>query len=410
MHVAKGIDDGDRLVDLARRFRQQQQFSEDYSPLYAALFGTVAGWLTDSPGDPVVRWLVKATTDRPAFDVSNLLAAGLHHEVLSGSVEVTALAAYYPTVGGDASPEHLFKHNDNRSKTLSVDFVHALHDAILARQGTLATFLKSNSVQTNETGRGISWLLPLCLTPWNETHLIDLGASAGLNLIADQRAFQFFDAPGGSLLAKYGLAPSEQFVIHANGQPTPILANNKVQPRILSRTGCDIHPFHLKTAADERVLASFIWGDQIMRMVRLKEAVAAFHLLQRRSVPVRLFPTSLPDGLPGFLDQQSDNSPEPLIIYNTYVKIYLPNKGKKLHHLISEWAARQNRPVVWIQWEPPQYTSLPNNAAPKFGWLAWTVDLWHNKNHYQYQLGWVHPHGRQVQWLPGLTEWTSFWV
>lgn len=398
-----------RLGELALRFRQQQQFSEDYSPLYSALFGTVANWLAESPDDPIVKWLLEVTTERAAFDVSNLLAAALHHEVLNGRDEVAPLAVYYPTAGGDASPEHLFEHGSNNSRAASSDFIHALRFAILARQRTLADFVKSNFVQTNETGRGISWLLPLCLIGWGSVHLIDLGASAGLNLIADLRSFGFIDETGGHPLTKIGQAPAEQFVVHANGELNRLLAGTNKHPEVVSRTGGDIHPFVLETAADERVLASFIWADQVERMVRLKEAVAAFHQVQQSSVPVHLCRTSLPDDLFVMLDQQPHDSHEPVVIYNTFVKIYLPDKGMGLRIQISEWAERQSRPVVWFQWEPPQYTSVQNRSAPNLGWLAWTADLWHNKSHHQFQLGWVHPHGRHVQWLPGLEAWTSFW-
>ena len=41
-----GIDVKQPLAKLTHRFRQQQYFSEDYSPLYAALLGTIACWLT----------------------------------------------------------------------------------------------------------------------------------------------------------------------------------------------------------------------------------------------------------------------------------------------------------------------------------------------------------------------------
>ena len=44
-----GKDGKQRQAKLTHRFRQQQQFAEDYSPLYAALFGTVSDWLTYLP-------------------------------------------------------------------------------------------------------------------------------------------------------------------------------------------------------------------------------------------------------------------------------------------------------------------------------------------------------------------------
>ncbi len=398
-----------RLSKLAHRFRQQHKFSENYSQLYAALFGTVAGWLSERPAGPVAHWLLDISSDRAAFDVSNLLAAGLHHEVLTGNSEVSTLAAFYPTVGGDASSEHLFQINEKGARTASPGFIAALHKAILARKEALAVFLQTKTVQTNETGRGISWLLPLCFTQWDGAHLIDLGASAGLNLIAENRDFQFVDELDPKTTAKFGRAASKQFSIHGQGNHNRLVVGKFQQLDILSRTGCDLHPFRLRTKADETVLASYIWADQVERMHRLREAIAAFHQVQQGEVPVRLLPVALPDQLPGFLDQQSNTDSEPLLIYNTYIKMYLPGKGQSMREMISKWAAAENRPVVWTQWEPPQFTSFTANDAPQYGWLAWTADLWHNNEHQHFQLGWVHPHGRFVQWLPGLQAWAAYW-
>ena len=145
-----------RLAQLIHRFRQQQQFAVDYSPLYAAIFGTIADWLMHKPDGPVAKWLLKATRDRPAFDVTNLLLAGLHREILSGLDEVAALAVYYPTVGGNASPEFLFSDDmvpfsakvplsaivDLPSATPS--FVSALNEVILARQQALQIFIQTH--------------------------------------------------------------------------------------------------------------------------------------------------------------------------------------------------------------------------------------------------------------------------
>ena len=397
-----------RQAQLTCRFRQQQKFAEDYSPLYAALFGTVADWLAHCPHDPAVKWLLEATRDRAAFDTTNLLAAGLHYEVLKGSDEVSELATYYPSVGGDASA-NLYRGGAKGSKAVSQRFVQALHSAIIARHKTLESFIQANTVQTNETGRGISWLLPSCLARWKAVHLVDLGASAGLNLIAEQRAFQLVDSNGDSAPLKLGYGNPRQFVVRTSGGSRKLMTLDCAPPVILDRTGCDVHPFQLESTSAELILASFIWADQTERLKRLREGISSFHQVQRSEVPVRLFTISLPDDLVAFLDQQQRKLQEPLVIYNTYIKIYLPDKGAELHDRISEWAARQSGPIVWIQWEPPNCLSIESDNEPELGWLAWTADIWHNDSHHHFQLGWVHPHGQQVQWLPGVEVWISYW-
>ena len=399
----------EQLAQLVHRFRQQQQFAIGYSPLYAVIFGTIAEWLTNAPDDPVVRWLLQAIEDRPAFDITNLLLAGLHREILSGADEVAALAAYYPTVGGNASPALLFSDNRGGLPVASSPFVEALRKAILARRHVLQTFIQKYTVQTNETGRGISWLLPACLARWDGVHLIDLGASAGLNLIAEQRSFQISGLDDDSILMTLGYGQPVQFVVRVEGEIGNALAAKCRPPEILSRTGCDLHPFYLKSTADEITLASFIWADQVQRLQRLREGIGAFHEVNRKGVPVRLNSLSLPDELSALLDRQINGPNEPVLLYNTYIKMYLPDKGQMMRKHIADWAITQDRSVVWIQWEPSQYVAVQSGQEPHFGWLAWTADLWRGHDQYQFHLGWVHPHGHHVQWLPGLQAWNFFW-
>jgi hypothetical protein len=164
---------------LLYRFGKQAEFTADYSPLYASLFSTIANWL-ENEADPVVSWLLEASNGRNSFDVPLLLAAGLHRDVLWQVPEVAELAAYYPSVGGE------------RPST-DPHFNTSLRQAILARRLALADFIQTATVQTNETGRGLCWLLPLLYTNWTAVHLVDLGASAGLNLAAEQRSYRLIE-------------------------------------------------------------------------------------------------------------------------------------------------------------------------------------------------------------------------
>jgi hypothetical protein len=181
-----------RQIKLARRFQDQETFASGYSPLYERLFGSVAKWLSSSEvaGDPVVSWLLQAGRGRPTLDINLLLASALHRDVLTyanaseASSAIGHLVNYFPTAGGAHPPD-------------DPDFEIFLRQAILDRRDTLQAFIQNAGVQTNETGRGLCWLLPLLPTGWETVHLIDLGASAGLNLVADQRRFRLIST--GSL-------------------------------------------------------------------------------------------------------------------------------------------------------------------------------------------------------------------
>lgn len=382
----------DFQIRLARRFRQQQDFAAGYSPLYARLFGLLAGWLAEPGPDPLVAWLLAAGAGRSSFELPLLLLAGLHREVLTGTTEVAGLAEYYPSVGGTRSAD-----DDHLSAQLRA--------ALEACQQPLAEFIKTASVQTNETGRGLCWLLPVLSPGWPAIHLVELGASAGLNLVADQRHFQLRSAPGGSDLLALGSGAPPQFVVASQGDFSPPSGHQRL-PIIRSRIGCDLAPFSLATDRDQQTLAAFVWGDQVERLARLRQGIVALHRVKATAAPVRLHPADLPGDLPRFLEAQRKGSNEvPVVLYNTYLTTYLDDKGASLRPQLAAWAARQAEPVLWLQWE----RSWQGPEPPNLGWLAWTADLWQDGHHWQWHLAWVQPHGTGVQWLAAKEAWDLFW-
>ena len=378
---------------LTGRFRKQQDFAAGYSPLYARLFGLLADWLAAEQGcDPLVDWLLQTAASRSSFDVPLLLLAGLHRDILTGVAEVAALAEYYPTMNGTRSP-------DDR------DLALALRQAILARQSQLADFLRTATVQTNETARGLCWLLPVLSTGWPAIHLVDLGASAGLNLVADHRSYRLVESEAARVLLDLGRGEPGQFLVASRGA-FPLPPQQRVLPAILSRIGCDCAPLQLATNRDEQTLAAFVWGDQPGRLSLLRQGIAAFHRVNSSPVPVRLHPANLPDHLPRFLAQQVPSGGDaPIVIYNTYLTTYLHDKGGALRPQLAAWASKQAQPVLWLQWE----TLWQGVRPPEFGWVGWTADLWQEGQHVHWHLAWAHPHGTLIQWLPESADWGHFW-
>lgn len=374
------------LTDLARKFRDQERFAIGYASLYARYFGIVAGWLeaAEAETDPLVAWLQQASAHRNPFEVTNVLAAALHRDVLAGEPTAQPLAAFYPTVGGDAAAPGLEA---------------ALRRVILARCDAWTPFIQTANVQTNETGRGLAWLLPLHLTGWAAVHLVDLGASAGLNLLADKRHFRLVDAGTHHPLLDLGEGQPEQFHVQVHARHHGLPATLPPLPRILSRLGGDLFPFYLRTPADELTLMSYVWADHVPRLQRLREAIAARRAF---SETFQLEKLALPQEVEDFLTHHvSSRQPQhPVVIYNTYMTTYLPDKGTSLRQRIGRWAANQPHAVLWLQWEPPP----PSVAPPAYGWCAWTADYWQQKTHQHIHLGWVHPHGAVVELADGFAN------
>lgn len=367
---------------LAHHFRQQALFCENYSPLYQQLFGYVAGWL-EQPNHPVGQWLISAGANRPPLEISLLLMAGIHELVLTERPAGAQLAPYYATAPAVLRGEMPLRPLDNQLET-------AFFTAVATHQTELEQLFQTAQVQTNETGRGLSWLLPLIQWGWPEVELLDLGASAGLNLVANLRHFQLINAETNKILGEVGSGRGPQFTMLCRGNTHFLTQLPPWRTHITGRYGVDLAPFHLHSPAAELRLQSYLWGDQPQRLRRLQEALDAYHQLPEKIVlqPVRLF-----DELPHFLAQLPP-SQTPLLIYNTYITQYFVPHIPQLRQAITEWAEKQTRPVAWVQWEPHR-----TQKAPFPGWCAWLVEKWNNGRYTQQQLAWVHPHGTEALFL-----------
>jgi hypothetical protein len=375
-----------RRQRLQERFLQQQRFAAESSPLTSCLCGVVAQWLDHSSGEDVLAsWLVESSLACSSMAVPMLLMAALHRAILEGDPASSSLGEFFPSVGG--------------RRPVEADALRPLlRQVVLVCRDRLSRAFTASAVQTNETGRGLCWLLPVLYTGWPAMHLVDLGCSAGLNLVADQRHYQLCGTGPDGQDMSIGMGVGEQFVIPCSGDF--VAPQQTAVPQILSRQGCDRQPLFLKTEADEQHLASYVWGDQVERLLMLRQGIKALHRAEYSPAPVQLVAADLPNGLDTLLDALLQTNTAPVVVYNTYLTSYLPCKGKGLEAQLDQWAGRQSVPVLWLQWEPLRHHLSP----PALGWLGWTADLWMQGERRRWHLAWVHPHGAGIQWLPDLAE------
>ena len=381
----------ERRAKIVARCAAQARFCRASSPpslLYHHILDHLGCRLLDD--DDFAAWLLTAPCQRASFDIPLLFLAALHAQVLDHNPATRALAAYYPSAGGvqDAGGSA---------------FVRVLAQAVDFLRDELAAFIASSPVQTNEGARGLCWLLPLAYTGWNTVHLVELGASAGLNLVAEQRCYVLTNTDDTCGHGKYffGMGQDEAFKIQGEGCFVPPAMDSAVQ--VLSRYGCDLSPVQLQTEAEMRHLAAFVWADQPARMRMLLQGIKAVWRNNLVSAPVHLQTCRLAEELPVFL-RGVKKALAPTVLYNTYLGAYLPDKGQALQAPLALWAQQQPWPVLWLQWE-----HLHGKRPPEFGWLGWKADLWQNGAYRSWHLAWVHPHGSRVFWLPGLKDWSDFW-
>jgi hypothetical protein len=373
------------LTKLIETFKSQASFTKSYSPLYKTLFSGMASCLERDPNCETMKWLVDVSAKRAPLEATLLLLAGMHREVLLDAPGTQMLRQYYPSVGGAKC------HTDS-------DLPDIFEQALSSRKDSLSQLIQYATVQTNETGRGIFWLFPAVLTGWKRMHLVDLGASAGLNLVGDLRRYTLV-GPCQTDIASFGLATHNQFVAKCEPEVPHYWDSLPDIPHIVTRSGCDLKPFPLETDLDRTTLKSFVWADQIQRITRLDEGIAA-HASVHSKNPIRILPANLPHDLPKFLQSLPlDDDGTPVLVYNTYMTVYLEDEGLALREYIGAWAKETKRSVLWAQAEPPKEGMA--EAPQGFHWCAWTVDLWRpgEEDPLSWHIAWVHPHGTEIKWL-----------
>lgn len=140
--------------------------------------------------------------------------------------------------------------------------------SILAEHQTwVSDFIREHGIQTNEVQRCFV-LLPVFLTLAEMLRkpldLIELGTSAGLNLLWDRYRYRYAEGTWGPRNAELELAGSELSTVPAD------LLNATVV--IKRRRGIDLDPVDISSEAGLRLLESFLLGDQ-PRVDRLRRAV-----------------------------------------------------------------------------------------------------------------------------------------
>lgn len=145
-----------------------------------------------------------------------------------------------------------------------------------AHWADVSRIVLSRATQTNEVGR-CATLLPslaqIAATEGRPLALLEVGASAGLNLFPDRYGYAF-DA-GGSQLARIdpaGAPPGGFPVLRcAVSGPVPLPAG---VPPVVWRAGIDLNPLDVHNAGDVAWLEALIWPEQDFRRERLRQAIS----------------------------------------------------------------------------------------------------------------------------------------
>ena len=224
-----------------RMLRQAEQCRLMGSPLTGAL---LEGAAADLRAGGVVAEVVAPVLDLPAGAVPSLRFAGAVHRLVLER-KAPELALHYPSVGGTAPVEDVWPAAERACR----EHLAELQELML------------RTVQTNEVGRSAVLFGALGLVG-GPVRLLEVGASAGLNLRADAFAYR---TPVG-LLGD----PASPVLLQDPWRNAPPLARPF---QVVSRRGCDPDPIDPTTTDGRLTLTSYVWADQVARLERLRGAL-----------------------------------------------------------------------------------------------------------------------------------------
>jgi hypothetical protein len=306
----------------------------------------------------------------PSGQLPPALLAAVHYLILDGADDRLA-ALYAGRAQEDPGP-------------LFLDFWRTHRDAV---DHVLAT----RHIQTNDCGRsaliapGLTWLASHIDGPFA---LVDVGASAGLNLLCDNYRIDY-----GSFGATGPVAsPVEIHCRVAGGEP-PIADR---LPTFVTRVGIDRSPIDLTDPTDVRWLLACVWPDS----GRLERTAASIELAQQS--PPRLIAaaanTALPDVLTGLPPGTA------AIIVTTWAFAYFSLEDRQEFIALLDAASLQ-RPVAWLSAEgpgtvDPLFEAAAAHPDPSGSDVLGAV-LFDGGAHRGEFLGFVGAHGAWIDWRAG---------
>lgn len=227
--------------------------------------------------------------------------------------------------------------------------------------------------QTNEVGRAavlMAGLLVIADRFGLPLRLLELGASAGLNLNLDRYGYDLGGLKTGDPMSPVQLQPDWR------GPPPP-----DAGVRIASRAGVDLNPMPLTEA--RRRLPAYVWADQGERLARLDAALAL-----AAAAPPEVDQGDAADWL------ETRLAPAPgvvrVVLHSVAFHYFPKDRQARIAAMMEQAGAKStaDAPLAWLRYE----------EVDGEGRFSLRLRSWPGGEE---QLAWTHPHGKSVEWLRG---------
>ena len=362
---------------LSRQYRDYARFelTSHGSPIYAAICARLAD---DHPTGSL------ALNAEPGFRTPLILLAAVHHLLLSGRMH--PLAAYYPSLAGV------------EARSIDDGLYPSFAGFIAAHRAAVTELIATHTTQTNEARRTVLLVPPLGLIAGEAgapIALLEVGASAGLNLLPDRYGFSIGADGTGDRRSPVQIACAVEGELRPP-VPAPM-------PAIGWRAGLDVHPLDVRSADTVGWLRALIWPEHLDRMAVLEGAVAL-----AVPDPPRLVRGDLVDDLPALAAEAPAGMP--LVVTDTWVLAYVTTERRlDFVRALRRIAAERGAPAWLISCESQAVLAslgLGVGAAPDDGSGGVSALSLHQFDPYGASrhdlLAECHAHGRWLRWLdPG---------
>lgn len=332
-------------------FRTQAAFCRTAgSPLTGEVCAVLAEWLDHrtQTGATILDWPGNPMADALMMRITGGLNA------LARSGRDPALSALYRARNGD--------------------FARGIPRALAEWDDWLLPWLEGPP-QTNEVARaGALWpgIMTVADRFGPDVELIELGASAGLNLNLDRFGYVLDGIATGDPGSGVQLNPEW----HGKA---PVSATVNV----VARAGVDQNPLDVsKPEVVERLMA-YVWPDQDERVARISAAIA----LAQANPPLVI----QADAADWLEDRLAHPQPAGVarIVYHSIVLQYIPPQGRARIGAAMQRAgalASAERPLAWLSYEFPEVAPMAEIH----------LTLWPEGE--SRLLGLAHPHGAAIEW------------
>ncbi|MBL8682439.1 MAG: DUF2332 family protein [Myxococcales bacterium] len=217
--------------------------------------------------------------------------------------------------------------------------LEALRDDRLGLWTTLGT----RRVQTNETSRAVVWLWPAqlagCDNGERPVALVDVGASAGLNLVADQLPRVWRDSADVAVPTAH-------------------------RPSVIARLGLEPRPLDVRREDDVRWLHACLWPGETDRRARLDAAIRAMLVAYKSGAGPAIERTNASTAAARIATLERTLPPDAVIFaYQTLVAGYLPPEEAEAYRDTMS-ALVESLPQGRVAWLEMELSENPKARLP----------------------------------------------